>query len=97
MEPAGSGARHRRSKAEVADRELGNSSQSIEGQAKGRTPIVYESQNYSKSFPAGIEPTPKYPNEEKFASKPFSRFFQVPAKPKAHRGEHAVLIIRLAA
>ena len=48
--------RHRRSKAEVADRELGSSSQSIEAQARARTPVS-DTQKIIEPFPAGIEPT----------------------------------------
>src|SRR5258708_1138923 len=47
--------RHRRSNAEVADRELGNSSQSIEAQAKACTRVSNTHVIY-RTFPAGIRP-----------------------------------------
>ena len=53
MQPAG--VRHRRSKAEVADRELGSSSQSIEVQAKARTRVSKTHKSHTK-VPAGIRP-----------------------------------------
>ena len=47
--------RHKRSEAEVADRELGSSSQSIEVQAE-HDPKLSNTYVITESFPAGMEP-----------------------------------------